>query len=428
MNYPFWLPGFYPTSVIGTPTNSQLEQMLTESKPASSVGVTVYSDTAPDCVTYPDLVNATWHQTIGGTKTGYLYYYNGTAWTPMKQQPGSLTGDSFPDQSIGIEKLEPGTAYYVPQTNAGATAVVWVTADSLFGPNTFGLGKLSYATAPDYFMVSGASNDWGGVAPLVAANKIATAAKTAALVAVASATNDGVMFFQASDNTAHTLAFGRFYEILVDLASAETVTAATNKILVYKDTAAAGSKGVQVTLDKLLPPQAGFTAGTYNGLTINQQGLVTGISTSANITIATLVDTQSPGVAPQALTPTVIATARLTVETAQSWLTLTSNEFQLSPGVYLITAIVPMYYAGGVAASYVSLYNVTAGSRVASVNAKVTVDGDFTTATLIQPVVVTAATKYSIQAYSTQAATLGYVNNIAGVNEVYQRVVIQKLA
>ena len=128
MRFPFFTPGFYPTTIVPTPSNSQLEQMVVEEGLADYAGVVVLADAAPDAVLYPDLVKCIWHKTVAGVKSGFFYYYNGTAWTPTKVSPGTLTGDSFADGSIGIEKIEPGTPYYVPQTNAAGDVVVWVAA------------------------------------------------------------------------------------------------------------------------------------------------------------------------------------------------------------------------------------------------------------------------------------------------------------
>lgn len=162
MNYLFLLEGFDPTSLgAGSPTNAQLLQMVHEAQFADDIGGVIWSQTAPDTTTYPILARCRWGKLNGSNqRTGEFYYHDGTSWTLETPKIGTLTGDQFADGSIGIEKLEPGTALYVLRTNAGATAVEWASVASLLAPNTVPLNSLVNAATNGYVLYSGVGGVW----------------------------------------------------------------------------------------------------------------------------------------------------------------------------------------------------------------------------------------------------------------------------
>lgn len=286
MNYPFWTPGFYPTSVVGTPSNSQLEQMVVESRPASGVGIVVESDTAPDVVLYPDLADSIWHQTSSGVKTGYLYYYNGTAWTPMKVSPGALTGSAFADGSIAITKLTPGTPYYVPQTNADGDEVVWTSPADLFSAGSFAWGKFALASAADNFFCSNLGGTWSEVTKQVAANKLSTVPAATVITAFSDLDDDGLTTYETATTSVKGISHRRYLEMLIDAFTAETETADGDKVPVYDVSEAAGVRMKTVTLANILPNKG--TAGTYagvTGITTDAKGRVTAVTTGSGVVL-----------------------------------------------------------------------------------------------------------------------------------------------
>lgn len=283
MNWPFLTPGFYPTSVVGTPTNAQLEQMVVEAKPAANSGMVVYSDAAPDVVTYPDLAKAVWHKTTAGVRTGYLYYYNGTAWTPMKVSPGSLTGDSFADGSLGIEKLEPGAPYQVPQTDASGLTVGWTNPVDLFNAGSFAWGKLALASGQDRFFVSGLGGTWSEVTKQVAADKLSTVPQTTVITSFSDLDDDGLWTYEAATNAVKGISHRRYLEMLAEAFNSLTTTATGDKVMVLDVSETAGLRMKAVTLANLLP-DVGAAASYTNvtGLSVNTKGQVTSVTTSGS--------------------------------------------------------------------------------------------------------------------------------------------------
>ena len=156
MIFNFLRPGLDPTSIIGTLTNAQLLQMWMEGKFAPDVGGFVWAQTAPDVVTYPDLATSVWGKLNGsGVRTGEFFWYDGANWQPWELEDGSLTGDAFADQSIGIEKLTPGAALQIPQVKPiAADGIQWVDPADIFGVNTIAVNKLAYAPDAGYVLWS----------------------------------------------------------------------------------------------------------------------------------------------------------------------------------------------------------------------------------------------------------------------------------
>jgi len=161
MIYPFILPGYDPTPNPSTPSNSLLYQMVNEAAPASTIGFVIWSQTAPDAVTYPDLRRCLWGKLSGSNvPTGAFFWYDGANWQPLKLEDGSLTGAAFADKSISVAKLTPGGSLQILRTAANPLdGVEWVDVGNLFTANSINLSTLVNAPAAGYVMYS----DTGGV-------------------------------------------------------------------------------------------------------------------------------------------------------------------------------------------------------------------------------------------------------------------------
>lgn len=163
-NYPFIYRGFDPTSVVGTPTNSQLLQMIAEAKPTfKQAGMFVISSSAPNVVTYPDLAFAIWLElNLGGTAlTGNQYYYNGTTWVAIPLPAGAVTNAAIADGTIEIDKFSVagGAADQIIAVNAGATAFEFTTVVSKIANGSLSITKLAPPTAGDV-LYGNPSNQW----------------------------------------------------------------------------------------------------------------------------------------------------------------------------------------------------------------------------------------------------------------------------
>lgn len=132
MKYPFWVTGFSAVSVSGTPTNAQLDLMLSDSAPNSTVGVEVLSATPPDVVTYPDLIRSRWVKLDGsGNKTGDFYYHDGTSW--QQEEARLVDGANLVDASVPITKLsaEGGDPFDFIQVNSTGKGFQFVSTIAL---------------------------------------------------------------------------------------------------------------------------------------------------------------------------------------------------------------------------------------------------------------------------------------------------------
>lgn len=438
--YQFLTPGFDPTSLGTTvPSNSQLLQMVQEARPAPLTGMVIEADLAPDVVTYPDKATSIWHLTVAGVRTGYLYYYNGTAWTPMKVSPGTLTGDAFADNSINIDKLEPGVPYYVPQTNGTATDVVWVSAASLFGMNSFATGKLSYASGQDYFMMSDVAGAWSGYTKTIAANKISQAANAVRVTTFSDINDDGIMIGKAADNTIQTISHQQYPETLIGSLNPLTATAATDKVLVLDTSAAAGAKAVAVELSNLLPP-SGVAAGTYSNVTVTvgANGLVTNISSGAAPTSVFKAAVYHYEAAAGGLSQDIFASAKTVVQLNASYdpdgvcTVPAANKLKFAAtGTYLVDFTAPVRRGANPAKLAFSFENVSDTVVVASAGIELASAGYSGMVRLTQVVVVTDVTKeyeFFVTADTGTTSKMGDPANSGTLKERYQQVSILRIA
>ncbi len=388
----FITPGFLPTSVVGTPSNSQLEQMVQEAKPSEDAGMIVWSATAPDVVTYPDLALCVWGETAAGVPTGYFYTYNGVAWTAQKVVPGSISGASFADGSIGVSKLTPGTALYLLRTNAGATAAEWVQFSSLLTTNLITPAMLQNAVGAGYILRSGTGGVFTTVLLQTAVENLSIPIATVKDTLGAALANQ-VAFVAAKDGP---LGFSYVESLLRDNQTP------TNKL---QFNGALAGKRVRVN-----------TGGT---------NFEADDSTSS---VARLIDTGPQNTAAQTISATTLTTLRLAVDgAAPSWLTVASNAFTLFPGTYSIEAYVPVWKPSNLSPKgYIGIFDATPTLQKHA-NFAFAGDQDSTSALLSCVLTVAATTTYTLKIYCSQAVAIGTPNNMAGIAEVYTQLKITRL-
>lgn len=147
MNLPVLTAGFDPTIAPGTPTNSQLLQMVQAAHVASGIGVIYWGASAPSLVTYPDAATALWGKLDGsGDPTGEFFYWDGVAtWEAFtiteldgsKLIDGTVTADKF-----SIAGASAGDIFYFDGTSWTLAAIVASITD-----NTIPIAKLVKPTS-----------------------------------------------------------------------------------------------------------------------------------------------------------------------------------------------------------------------------------------------------------------------------------------
>lgn len=127
--------GFDPTAEACI-TTAMLLQMIRNAQPYPSQGFIIWSASAPDVVTNPELEDFLWGEISGGNRTQNIYYYNGTSWEliPLELLDGSVT--------LAKLSLAGTTPYYIIQVNAAGTQLVWTSIPSAIQDNTLPAAKL----------------------------------------------------------------------------------------------------------------------------------------------------------------------------------------------------------------------------------------------------------------------------------------------
>lgn len=140
--------GFDPTGVECI-TTAMLLQMIRNAKPFPEQGFIIWSESAPDVVTNPELSEFLWGELNGsGDKTGDVYYYDGTAWELLTLE--------VLDNSITLAKLS-GTgasAYSIIQRNAANTAFIFTSIINAIQDGTLPPGKLESPNNVDSFILT----------------------------------------------------------------------------------------------------------------------------------------------------------------------------------------------------------------------------------------------------------------------------------
>lgn len=150
MNLPILTAGFDPTVAPGTPTNSQLLQMVQAAHVATGIGIIYWGASAPSLVTYPDAETALWGKLDGsGDPTGEFFYWfdDGVtaAWTAFTIT--ALDGSKITNGTITANKLSTagasaGDILYFNGTSWTLAAIVASITD-----NTLPIAKLVKPTS-----------------------------------------------------------------------------------------------------------------------------------------------------------------------------------------------------------------------------------------------------------------------------------------
>lgn len=134
--------GLDPTGVTCI-TTAMLLQMIRNAQPYPNQGLIIWSPTAPDVVTNPELSTFFWGYQSDladpSTRTKQIYFYNGTSWEliPLELLNGDVTLDKI--------NLTGANIFDILQVIAGPT-LAWVSIVNAIQNNTLPLGKL---LAPD---------------------------------------------------------------------------------------------------------------------------------------------------------------------------------------------------------------------------------------------------------------------------------------
>ena len=403
--YSFFTPGFDPTSIPGTPSNSQLLQMVQEARPASGAGMFVWSAAAPDVVTYPDLAKAVWGKTTAGVPDGLFYYYDSTTWQPFKIEPGTLDGDSFAVGSIPVDRLEAGSPNTVLTTN-GSGVIAWQSYNDILIDGSIAASKLAVAPDAGYMLISDTGGTW---------IQYSFATRFAAELAVST-----VLYSHVTDGGG--------------LASA-------GQVLYFPSTGAGAS--VQYA-DQLLrvgkvPTNVLQLSSANAGKTLIVNGTGTDIDyqSAAVGSVAILAYGGAAGTAPQTCNSGAERTINWTGALEQdplSIVTLAANQITFaSTGTYLIKVAVPIYPTGaGAAKGHVILKNVTDSTvLVAQPFYCYNGNGYATQCTLDYILTVSDIAKvYEARLYTSANVSLFTDNSAVNVTytERYQQMVITKLS
>ena len=383
----FLVPGLDPSLGVCLPLTDLL-QMFQQSTPSTDLGWVVISETTPNTVTHPEYATFLWLK----ASTGDLKYYDGSSWEFVEASA------VIADESVTMAKMDASEGFprQVPQINAGGTAYQLVYPVSLFNNDELPLTKLDYAVAEDYFIktITGGVPVWSNWA---AAFELKLSESLIPFANITDLESAGI----ANQVPSLVEVGGGFaFNYVESLLRANQIP--TNKLQF-----ASGSAG------KYPKVNAGGTDYDY----------VTNVNT---ISVGTLVDTQVSGTAAQSIPAITLTKIRLAVEVAQTWMSVTSDEFTLAAGTYLIHAAIPVNELSTSDKGYVGLYE--GATRLKTVNYQGG-DNDQNQITLIWTLTVTVATAYTLQIYAAVGTpTIGLANSIAGIPEVYTQVAITKLA
>lgn len=388
MKYPFWVTGFSAVSVSGTPTNAQLDLMLSDSAPNSTIGVEVLSASAPDVVVYPDLIRARWAKLDGsGNKTGDFYYHDGTSW--QQEEARVVDGESLIDASVPITKLSAagGDPLDFIQVNALRTGFQFVS--------TIALTKLQASI--DGNVIYNNSGTW-------------TASNLNALV--------------------ESFIFNFPFDVS-QIGDRDTAGLANQVPYLIAPSSGCGWKFAdevlrdgQVDPKKLTFPSTSAGShikvnATYNGFDYDTPGAGEAVVVS---------DTGVSGYVAQAISGTTVTVARFTSVDVATWCTLASNKITLTAGSYLFDIVVPIYESTSGYDGYVALYNATSNTLLRAVRWDMGGDMDSRQMTLKHAITLTASTDFEVRVYGTGPFSLGQAGSFASITECYQQVAIHKLA
>lgn len=387
MKYPFWVTGFSAVSVSGTPTNAQLDLMLSDSAPNTTIGVEVLSATAPDVVVYPDLIRARWAKLDGsGNKTGEFYYHDGTSW--QQEEATVIDGENLINASVPITKLsaEGGSPFDFIQVNATGTGFQFVS--------TIALTKLQASI--DGNVIYNNAGTW-------------TAANLNALVTA----------FMAS-----------FPIDVTQLGDRDTPGLADQiPYLVAPSSGCNWKYADQLLRDGQVDPKKLTFPSTSAGSRIKVNATYNGFDydTPGAGGVVVVSDTGASGYVAQAIPGTTVTVARFTAVDTTAWCTLASNKITLTAGSYLFDVVVPIYESTSGYDGYVALYNATSNTLLRAVRWDMGGDMDARQLSLKCTATITGTTDFEVRVYGTGPFSLGQAGSFASITECYQQVAISKL-
>lgn len=400
--FPTVLEGLDPTGSTECIERSELLQMVREIEFQDGIGPVLEAPVAPDVVTYPKLRYFIWAKTVGGSKTGEFYYYDGSQWQPWGIPAGTLTGAAFADGSIGLEKLSvpAGSNGYIVRVSVSGTVFEVADVNSIFGPGSIAVSKLAVAPASRHFLLSDASGTYvtTDFDVTFAAALLNSSLAAAALVdADVAAQPLQVLYFPAAGSFA---ALGHVKDLVTD----GTFATAKLNLSAFK--------------------------GKY--LKVNATGTDVEAATDIGIKVAKVAATAAANVNAQVINAAGVTTVTLDSEASDpdSIISLSANKIKVAAaGVYEFNIDVPIYMQSGDIVLQVELYNVTGAAVLDYRNARVTLEGDLSAATLTTRVTATAEQEFSIRIVCATAPTnlyLGTPANIDGRNEIYTQVIVRK--
>lgn len=403
--YSFFTPGFFPTSVPGTPTNSQLEQEVVEARPASGAGMFVWAATAPDVVTYPDLAKAVWGKTTAGVVDGLFYYYDSTTWQPFKIEPGTLDGSSFAVGSIPVDRLEPGAINTVLTTNSSGV-IIWQSYNDILIDGSIAASKLEVAPSGGYMLISDVGGAWiqySFAARFATELAISTFPLTHVTDAANSASSGQVLYIAATGGPAG---------------------------LQYPDQLLRAGK-VPTNVLQLSAANAGKT------LIVNGTGTDIDYQSAAVGSVAVLAYGGASGTAPQTCTAGAERTINWTAaleQDPQSIVTLSSNQLTFaSTGTYLVKILVPIYPVGaGAAKGHIILKNVTDATTLVAESFFCYNGNGYSDRCTVEYILTVADIAKVYEARINTSASVSLFTDNSAVNvtytERYQQMVITKLS
>lgn len=157
------------TPTLG-PLATVFEQAVERAVPNSYRGMVIVDDVAPTTTGQPSGYPSNWYAWqkrclwVKDTNNE-LYAFDGTTWALVKAKPAdaSIGTSAIVDGSVTIEKLSTtgGDPYQVQRQNSGGTAMEWIDAVDLFGPNEIDIAKLSGSSVGTYVLTrSGPTKAW----------------------------------------------------------------------------------------------------------------------------------------------------------------------------------------------------------------------------------------------------------------------------
>lgn len=139
---------------------ADLDSAFTLIQPLAGIGLIIFSDTAPDVVTYPALKYFTWRKTFSGatTKDSFDSYFD--AATGFWEALSTTDGARIQAKSIPITALNPGVgnALKIYQVSADGSSVQFASVGSLFSAGSIPVNSLVPPGAGYYFLASTASS------------------------------------------------------------------------------------------------------------------------------------------------------------------------------------------------------------------------------------------------------------------------------